>query len=226
MRQKLYIESTVWYQMVNYVSSGFKERTEEMFELIKENKYEIYISNIVLEEISLNNKKYREKLYSLIKKYKPLVIFENKDIELLAHAYTENAFSEKKKVDVICDAFHAAIATVANITYMVSYNYRNLLNIGIQEHMKSVNLLAGYTNNLLILPPIMFLKKDEYHGETGTVNNLVWEIKRSYGKKLEALEKKTIIRRLNYHKDLTNRLIKKLSLKTVTIEHEASMVIL
>ncbi len=226
MRQKLYVESTVWYQMVNYASSGFKERTEEMFDLIKQDKFEIYISNIVLEEIARNGKKYRDKLFNLIKKYKPLVIFENKDIEILAHAYTENAFTDRNKCDVICDAFHAAIATAANITYMVSYNYRNLLNIGIQEHIKSVNLLAGYTNNLLILPPIMFLKKDDYSGETGSINNLVWEIKRNYGKKLEELDKKSIIKRLSYHKILTNRIIKKLSLETVNVEHKTSHMIL
>jgi predicted nucleic acid-binding protein len=136
MRQKLYIESTVWYQMVNYASSGFKDRSEEMFELIKKKEYEIYISNIVLEEIALNSRKYRDKLLDLIKKFKPIVIFQDTDIEILAHAYTENAFSKKRKADVICDSFHAAIATAANIPYMVSYNYRNFLNTSIQEHIK------------------------------------------------------------------------------------------
>ncbi len=222
MRQKMYVESTVWYQLVNYASSGFKDRAEEMFNLIGKGNYEIYISNIVLEEIALNSKKYKDRLFSLIKKYKPVVIFHDNDIELLAHAYTENAFKGINKQDVICDAFHAAIATAANINYMVSYNYRYLLNIGMQEHMKSVNLIAGYTNSCMILPPFMFLKFDAYSGETGSVDKLVWEIKSSYGKKLEELSKKTETKRFSFHKTFTNRVIRKLGLKTITVTPRTS----
>jgi predicted nucleic acid-binding protein len=226
MRQKLYIESTVWYQLVNYASSGFKERAEEMFNLIGKGNYEIYISNIVLEEIALNNRKYRERLFSLIKKYKPVVVFQDQDIELLAHAYTEHAFKGIHKQDVICDAFHAAIATAANINYMVSYNYRYLLNIGIQEHMKSVSLFAGYTHSCMILPPFMFLKFHAYSGETGSIDKLVWEIKRAYGKKLEELAKKPDSKRIAYHKAFTNKMINKLGLKTITVSpHTSSQVI-
>jgi CRISPR/Cas system endoribonuclease Cas6 (RAMP superfamily) len=123
---------------------------------------------------------------------------------------------------VICDAFHAAIATVANINYMVSYNYRYLLNIGIQEHMKSVNLLAGYTNSCMILPPFMFLKFEAYNGETGSVDKLVWEIKRAYGNKLEELAKKTEAKRFSFHKIFTNRAIRKLGLKTITVTPRTS----
>jgi predicted nucleic acid-binding protein len=222
MRQKLYVESTVWYQLVNYASSGFKDRAEEMFYLIEKGNYEIYISNIVLEEIALNNRKYRERLFSLIKKYKPVVIFQDKDIELLADAYTEHAFKGIHKQDILCDAFHAAIATAANINYMVSYNYRYLLNIGIQEHMKSINLFAGYTHSCMILPPFMFLKFDAYSGETGSVDKLVWEIKRAYGEKLTELAKKTEAKRFSFHRIFTNRAIRKLGLKTITVTPRAS----
>lgn len=222
MRQKLYIESTVWYQLVNYASSGFKDRAEEMFNLIGKDNYEVYISNIVLEEIALNSSKYRERLFSLIKKYKPIVIFQDQDIELLAHAYTEHAFKGIHKQDVICDAFHAAIATAANINYMVSYNYRYLLNIGIQEHMKSVNLFAGYTHSCMILPPFMFLKFHAYSGETGSIDKMVWGIKRLYGEKLAELAKKTESKRLSYHKAFTNKMIGKLGLQTITVSARTS----
>jgi predicted nucleic acid-binding protein len=212
--------------MVNFEGSGFKDRAEEMFDLVQKDKYEIYISNIVLEEIALNSKKYQEKLNKLIKKFKPIVLFQNRDIEILAHAYTENAFKERKKYDVICDSFHAAIAIAANINYMVSYNYRNLLNITIQEHLKSVNIIAGFTNTTMILPPFMFIPFEDYSGETGSVGKKAWDIKSELGKKLKDLSKVSHTKRRSYHKNFTNKMIKKLKLETINIEQATSTVIL
>lgn len=208
--------------MVNYSSSEFKERAQQLFDLIGQKKYEIYISNIVLEEIGHNTRIYRNKLEELIKRYKPVVIFQNDETELLAGAYTENAYKSKKVSECLCDAFHAAIATAANISYMVSYNYRNLLNINVLEHINSVNLLAGYNHSLSIYPPFMFLDLNLFQGDKGTVDDHIWQIKADYSKKLISLGKKTSAKKLSYHKTFTNRMLKKMSLQTVNINQKVS----
>jgi predicted nucleic acid-binding protein len=222
LKQKIYIESTVWYQLVNYSSSEFKERAAQLFMLIDQDKYEIYISNIVLEEIALNGARYRKRLEEIISKYKPLVLFQNEDTELLASAYMENAYKTREPTSVVCDALHAAIATVSNISYMVSYNYRHLLNIEVLEHINSVNLLGGYNRSLNVLPPFMFLHLENYDGEKGSVDAQVWEIKNLYGKKLFELEKKDPEGRILFHKRFTNRMMKKLNLQTVNIHQKVS----
>jgi predicted nucleic acid-binding protein len=208
--------------MVNYSASEFKERTTQLFNLIDQKKYEIYISNIVLEEIALNGSRYRHRLEDLIKKHRPLVLFQNEETELLASAYMENVYHDKNKKDVACDALHAAIATISNISYMVSYNFRHLMNVSILEHINSVNLLGGYNRSLSVLPPFMFLELERYDGEKGTVNDQVWEIKRLYGQKLLDLAKKSKTRKEHFHKKFTRRMAKKLNLETVNIFQKVS----
>ncbi len=217
MRQRIYIESTVWYQMVNYADSEFKEMARQLFSLIKEERYETYISNAVLEEISCNSKKYRKRLEELIGKYKPVVLVQNADVDDIAAAYVENAFRHRRRDEVLADAYHAAIATVANISYIASYNYRNLLSVRTLEHMNAVNLLAGFNHFLSIVPPFMFLDLPAYNGEKGAISEKVWEIKKDYGGKLLKLERENAGKRHKHHVDAAGREAKKLGLLVVSL---------
>ncbi|MBD3392994.1 MAG: PIN domain-containing protein [Chitinivibrionales bacterium] len=217
MRQRIYVESTVWYQMVNYADSEFKDMARQLFSLIEEERYEIFISNVVLEEISFNSKKYRARLEELIGRYKPAVLVQNADVDDIASAYVENAFRHRERTDVLADAQHAATATVANISYIASYNYRNLLSVRALEHFNAVNLLAGYNHFLSIVPPFMFLDLASYNGEKGAISDKVWTIKASHGKKLAKLEKNGLEKRLKHHRDTANRAAKKLGLQTVSL---------
>jgi predicted nucleic acid-binding protein len=217
MRQKIYVESTVWYQMVNYSDSEFKDTAKQLLSLIEEARYETYISNAVLEEISLNSSKYRKKLEELIKRCKPLVLVQNADSEDIAAAYVENAFRHRDRAEVLADAHHAAIATVANISYVASYNYRNLLSVRTLEHFNAVNLLAGYHHYLSIAPPFMFLDLTTYNGEKGAVDDKVWSIKKSHGTKLEKLERDPLRKRLKHYSQVAGRAAKKLGLETINL---------
>jgi predicted nucleic acid-binding protein len=204
-KKRIYVETTVWYQMVNYSESEFKETAKQLFRLVEEDRYEIFISNIVLEEIGLNRTKYKKKLEKLLKEYKPHILVQNDEVEDIAAAYMENAYRGRNREDVYADAFHAAICCVANISYIVSYNYRHLLNVDAIEHLNAVNLLAGYNRFLSALPPFMFLNLEEYAGEKGTVDEKVWEIKRSLGEKYIELEKEKASKRRRYHKNHVKR---------------------
>jgi predicted nucleic acid-binding protein len=204
--------------MVNYTDSEFKSMARELFMLIEEDRYETYISNAVLEEIAFNSKKYRKRLEELIGRYKPIVLVQNHDTEDIAAAYIENAFRHRKKAEVFPDALHAAIATVANISYIASYNYRNLLSVRALEHINAVNLIAGYNHFLSIVPPFMFLDLPSYNGEKGEVDDKVWQIKSEYGKKIEKLLKVSGSMRMKHYHDIAKRMASKFNLRVVRLE--------
>ncbi|MBD3241572.1 MAG: PIN domain-containing protein [Chitinivibrionales bacterium] len=217
LSQRIYLESTVWYQMANYASSEFKNRAEELFGLIEEERYTVYVSNVVLEEIAHDAPKYRERVEELMRKYKPLVIMQHPDADDVAMAYMENAFARRKDHHCIVDAFHAAVAVTSNITYMATYNYRNLLNVRILEHINAVNLLAGLNRHLSVYPPFMFLDLDNYDGEKGTVHKAVWKAKSAYGKKLAALLEKKPEKRLKHHETVTTKAARNLGLEIIRL---------
>jgi predicted nucleic acid-binding protein len=224
MRQRIYIETTVWYQMVNYSTSEFKENSQRLLQLVKEEHYELYISNVVLEEISLNSKKYRERLEALLEEHKPIVLMQNGHAEDMAAAYVENAFKGRERNDVLVDMMHMAVATTANISYVSTYNYRNLLKVGVLEHVNVVNLLAGCRNMVTAMPPYMFLDLESFNGEKGEVHDRVWELKDGLGEKLRSLAKKSKANRDKYHQRVVRDCGERLGLQAIQISSPASFV--
>jgi predicted nucleic acid-binding protein len=179
--QRVYLESTVWYQLANYSSSEFKDRARQLFDLVEQKTYAVYISTIVLEELALSQPKYRRRLEELLTRYRPSLIVQNVEADDIAAAYLENSYKAMDPASVVVDALHIALATTANISYVATYNYRYMLNVRILQHINAVNLLAGYNRFLGVLPPFMFVNLQDYGGEKGTVDRVVWDIKRVLG---------------------------------------------
>jgi hypothetical protein len=214
--RRVYLEPTVWYQLANYTASEFKVRAEELFRLVAQGGYAIYVSDILLEEINHNTPAYRRRTEELLHKHRPVVILHNPEVDVLAEAYMENAFKGRRHHEVLADAYHAAVATASGITYMASYNYRNLLNVRILEQINAVNLIAGYNRQLAVLPPFMFLDLSHYEGEKGGVHDTVWTIKAACGRKLEQLLAKKVAKRDEHFRSLATN-AGKLGLETVRL---------
>ncbi len=215
--QRVYVESTVWYQLANYTASDFKKRAQQLLSLIAGSEFAVHISTVVLEELAYNSRKYRDRVEGLLREHRPVVVSFASEAEDLAHAYVENAFPKRDIRDVIVDTFHAAIATTGNTAYVASYNYRNLLNVQTMARINAVNLLAGLNRQIAILPPFMFLELDDYYGEKGTVDTAVWKIKSEYGGDLVKLMAKKEEKRREHFDNIAEQAEKKLGLSVVRL---------
>ncbi len=220
MRHRIYVESTVWYQMANFSDSELKDRVGQFFEYASAGRYSFCISNVVLEELEKNNERYRIRVEELLARYKPQVFMQNGETEDVADAYIENAFKGRPVEDVFGDAMHAAAATTGNISYMASWNWRHLLNVRYIENINAVNMLAGYNHNLSILPPFMFVDMDHFEGDRGGIHDQVWEIKRGYGRKMIELKQLPPTERLQYHQDFALEVAKRLGLELVDVNRK------
>ncbi len=85
-----------------------------------------------------------------INKLAPSLLELNEKSEELAGAYLEAGVIPAHKRD---DARHVAIATVAGLEIVVSWNHRHLANERKRNLFNAVNRLAGYEQTLLIHTP-------------------------------------------------------------------------
>jgi predicted nucleic acid-binding protein len=214
---RVYLESTVWYQLANYSGSEFKNRAQQLIELLGHSDYTFYVSTLVLEELAYNSRTYRLRVEDLLRKHRPVVIVPTTEAEMLAEAYVENAFPKRERREVLADAMHAAVAVTAGLTYMASYNWRNLLNVHTLAHINGINLIAGHNRQLAILPPFMFLSLEQYEGEKGTVDKAVWKLKSEYGKDLQSLLGKKPDRRTKHYEEFAQRAQNDLGLQVVRL---------
>lgn len=144
---KLYLDTSVPSAFYDGGKQERKELTQEFWKKLE--KYEVYISTLVIDELNqVKDKILREKLLRLVKRYEKLK--SNKKSENLADEYIkEGIISEKFRNDAV----HIAIAVVNNINFLISWNFKHLVNIKTRQMVNLVNLKKGFKTIEIIAPP-------------------------------------------------------------------------
>jgi predicted nucleic acid-binding protein len=154
---KLYLETSVWNFYYADDAPEKRDITREFFQAFKDEIYEIYISQTVIEEIGKAEKNKKQLLMDLIRKYQPQMIeIDNESIEL-SKKYLDKAIIPMGKVN---DALHAAVSTVYEMDALISWNYKHLANLRRKELIQSVNLIEGYTKTLDIITPMEVISNE------------------------------------------------------------------
>jgi len=140
---KLYLETSVWNFLFAEDAPEQRDKTKIFFDEIKEGKYEIYISPLVITEIERTiDKKKRAVLLDTIRKYRPKELTGREDENSeLATQYLKNKVVPQKYKD---DATHIAIAVVHQMDVMVSWNLRHIVKLATRTKVNGINKLEGY----------------------------------------------------------------------------------
>lgn len=142
---KIYFDTSVINFLFADDSPEKRDITVEYFnDYVKQNVYEHYISQIVIDEIQrTTNIKQKDQLLQVIDRFNlPFLPLEPEmQINELALAYIKKNVIPEKKLD---DALHVAIATIHNIDILLSWNYKHLANINKERQILIVNLELGY----------------------------------------------------------------------------------
>jgi predicted nucleic acid-binding protein len=149
-KQKLYLETSVWNFYYADDAPEKKEATIKFFEKIQEEKYEIYISDVVLREVNDASDKKKKNLLKLIKEYNPIVLNTDKEAKNLAQQYIENEILTEKNNN---DALHAALATVNEFDALISWNLKHLANFRRMALINEMNKKLDYKKKLFITTP-------------------------------------------------------------------------
>ena len=127
---KLYLDTSVLNFLFADDVPEFKKITEEFFEIVKIGKrFEVYISDVVINEITKTNDIIKRKsLLSIIEDYHLIRLSKDKDVEIskLAEVYINKGIIPKVKIE---DALHIAYAVVFEMDVLLSWNFKHLANI-------------------------------------------------------------------------------------------------
>lgn len=115
--------------------------TRELLDLIVEGKHVGVISNIVLEEIDRSPKEFNQKLINEIQKVPLQIITEDENSADFLEIYEREGFIRK---GARLDLRHLAVGTANGVDAVVSWNFRDMVNIRTRRAVHSVNLRLGY----------------------------------------------------------------------------------
>lgn len=150
-RPQLYLETSVWNFYFANDAPEKREVTLTFFEKIKQGEYEIFISDIVIEEIGRADDNKRRSLLNIIVEYNPVRLMINEEVAELAQKYISEGVLPLSKID---DAMHAAVATVFEMDALISWNLKHLSNLKKMELINGINMKEGYSKRLELITPM------------------------------------------------------------------------
>lgn len=132
--------------------------TKEFFDkFVKLGIYDVYVSDIVIDEISSTKDSItRKKLLGIIKDYdlNYLSGLTSEEVISLAQAYIDNNIFTKKS---LADSFHVSISVINKMDILLSWNFKHLANINRESKIIEFNNNNNYHINFRILTPMEVL---------------------------------------------------------------------
>lgn len=112
-------------------------------------RFAAYVSELVFTELGDHpDPKQREQLLSLARGFR--ILLGMADCDLLAQQYLNEKLLPIEEWD---DAFHLAIASVHQIQFLVSWNFKHLVNTKTRRQASLINLREGYSPIEIVAPP-------------------------------------------------------------------------
>ena len=154
MKQRIYIDTSV---IGGFYDDEFKEYSRALFqEFISGTKIAI-LSDITLAELKRAPKRIQKLVDKLPKKSVENVDM-TKEADHLSEMYVKEGIVSKND---FVDAQHIALATIINADVLVSWNFRQIVNLERIRKYNSVNLKMGYHTLEIRTPREVLIEKEK-----------------------------------------------------------------
>jgi len=154
VKQKIYIDTSVFG---GYFDEEFSNQTIPLFERIKNEEFILLYSSVTQGELE-NAPNYVKELVNTLKVNYTEHIDLSEDAIDLANEY----ISEKVVgLTSYADCLHIALATINRADYLVSWNFKHIVNIQRIIGCNAINIKNGY-KQLEIRSPREFQKYEDY----------------------------------------------------------------
>ena len=147
----IYVETSVWSYAFADDAPESRKATLEFFDLAKEEICELFISDIVLSEISRASDELITKLMGLIQDIRPAQLELDQETDNLAQHFLNLGAIPPSKIE---DAQHVAIAVVNELDMLASWNFRHLVNVRKKEAFQHISAINHYYKPLHIVNPM------------------------------------------------------------------------
>lgn len=136
-RQRIYLDTSVFG---GYYDEEFSIHTISLFKQIGERRFQVLLSSITLMELE----KEPIDVQSLVDILPPqnVELFEVSDAALrLANKYIQEKVIGDKNLN---DCLHISLATIKNADFLISWNFKHVVNVNRIRAYNVVNLREGY----------------------------------------------------------------------------------
>ena len=147
-KPKIYLETTMFNHYFDADRDAHGD-TVKLFEEIRAGKYEAYTSAYVADELDDADEPKRSNMLALISEYGVTTLPGNKEVERLAAIYVKEGIIPAK---YLVDALHIAVATINDMDYVFSLNFKHINKVKTKTMTSIVNIREGYKPIIIASP--------------------------------------------------------------------------
>ncbi|MDX2195754.1 MAG: PIN domain-containing protein [Cytophagales bacterium] len=137
MKQRIYIDTSVFG---GHFDEEFKEHTIPLFERIKSGEFIILYSTVTQNELENAPEKVKELVKSLRADLTEFIETTDEAVDLATDYIAEKVVGKTSYADCI----HIALATINRADFLVSWNFKHIVNIERIRGYNSINIKNGY----------------------------------------------------------------------------------
>ncbi len=153
MKQRIYIDTSVFG---GYFDEEFSEHTIKLFDRIKKGEFILLYSEVTQDELENAPEKVKRLVKSLKVEFTEFIETNNEAVDLATEYITEKIVGQISYADCL----HIALATINRADFLVSWNFKHIVNIQRISGYNSINIKNGY-KQLEIRSPREFIKYED-----------------------------------------------------------------
>lgn len=154
---KVYLDTSVISYLDQQDAPEKMQETQEVWERIKADQYDIFISDVVLRELEDCQEEKRSTLFGYLTEIKYNLVTVDEETMRLADRFIEDGILKKKNLE---DCQHIAAAILADCDIIISWNFKHIVNVKTIRGIKVITTIEGY-KELLIYPPSALLSEED-----------------------------------------------------------------
>ena len=153
MKQRIYLDTSVFG---GYFDNEFEDHTIPFFERIKSGEYIVLFSSVTQDELELAPENVKLLVKSLRIDLSEFIDTTEEAIDLATEYITEKVVGKTS----FADCLHIALATINRADFLVSWNFKHIVNVERIRGYNSINIKNGY-RQLEIRSPREFEKYED-----------------------------------------------------------------
>ncbi|MCL2388563.1 MAG: type II toxin-antitoxin system VapC family toxin [Defluviitaleaceae bacterium] len=154
---KLYLDTSIISHLFADDTPDKMADTIRLWRELANGKYEIFISDMVTNEVQQCTEPKRSQMIEKIRQIELNLLHETSEVKELAAEYIKGGVLKEKSYD---DCLHIAYAVIHHCDAIVSWNFKHLVNFRTIDKVKIVNAINRYKEITIISPTMLAEEED------------------------------------------------------------------
>lgn len=149
MKLKVYLDTSVLSHLCQMDAPEKMQETLALWERLKTGRFDVYLSYLTIDEINECNDEKIVKLNNYLKQINYHILDVTNEAQRIADIIVGMKILSEKSID---DCTHIGVALSNQLDYIISWNFKHMVNVKTVNGVRAISILNGYKSIDLVSP--------------------------------------------------------------------------